>query len=149
MKKKEIKSKIINHVMADGRKKTSENILLKSTKKLQKHSKKQLKKIVQLAVINSTPIFKLHKFENKKRKKRNRKIREIPAFVANSLSRSSAAVKLVLSSIEKNKAKNFYIKLNQELLLSAQGKGATIDLKNSLQKQVVLKKRFFTYYRWK
>jgi ribosomal protein S7 len=149
MKKKEIKNKIIHHIMADGRKNTSELILFKSAKNLQKNSKKQLKKIIQLAIINSTPIFKLHKIENKKQKKRNRKIREIPAFIANPLSRSSIAVKLILSNVEQNKSKKFYTKLKQELLLSAQSKGSAIDVKNALQKQVVSKRHFFTYYRWK
>ena len=149
MRKKEIQNKIINHIMYDGNKKTSENILYKSIKKLQKNSKKQLKKIIQLAIINSTPTFKLHKIENKKRKKRNRKIREIPAFISKSISRTSTAIKSILYSIEKKKSKKFYTKLKQEILLTAQYQGTAIVLKNTLQKQVVTKKHFFKYYRWK
>ena len=149
MRKKEIKNKLINHIMSHGGKKTSENIVLKSTKKLQKNSKKQIKKIIQLALINSTPTFKLHKIENKKQKKRNRKIREIPAFIPKALARTSIAIKFILSSIDKKKSKNFYTTLKQEILLTAQSEGTAIELKNALQKQVMSKKHFFTYYRWK
>jgi len=149
MTKKETKNKIINHIMINGGKKTSENLLFKSIKKLQKHSKKQLKKIIQLAIINSAPTFKLHRIENKKQKKRNRKVREIPAFVSKPTSRSSIAIKFILSSIEKKKTEKFYKKLSQEIFSTAQSKGTAIELKNTLQKQVIIKKHFFNYYRWK
>ena len=146
MKNKETKNKIINHIMINGEKKTSENILFKSVKTLQKNSKKQLKQIMQLAIINSTPTFKLHQIKNKK--KRNQKVREIPAFISKATIRTSIAVKLILSSIEKKKSKTFYKKLNQKIILTAQSKGNAIDLKNTLQEQVILKKHFFKYYRW-
>lgn len=149
MKKKETKSKIINHVMLSGGKKTSENILFKTIKKLQKSSKKQLKQLIQLAIINSTPTFKLHKIENKKQKKKNRKVREIPAFISAPTARTSTAIKFILSSIEKKNSKKFYKKLDQEIISSAELKGSSISLKNNLQDQVILKKHFFRYYRWK
>lgn len=149
MQKKETKNKIVNHIMNNGSKKTSEIVLFKSFKKLQKNSKKQLKKIFQLAIINSTPTFKLHKIENKKQRKKNRKIREIPAFISKSTSRTSIAIKFILSSIEKKKSKGFYKQLNQEIFTTAQFKGSAIEKKNILQKQVLLKKHFFNYYRWK
>ena len=147
MKNKETKNKIINHIMINGEKKTSENILFKSAKTLQKNSKKQLKQIMQLAIINSTPTFRLHKIKNKK--KRNKKVREIPAFISKATIRNSIAVKLILSSIEKKKSNFFYKKLNQKLILTAQSKSNVIDFKNTLQEQVILKKHFFKYYRWK
>ena len=65
----ELKSKLLNHVMISGNKKTSEKILLKSFKKLQKDSQKQSKKILQLAIINATPIFKFYKYTRKKKRK--------------------------------------------------------------------------------
>jgi len=149
MKKIETKNKIINHIMANGSKKTSEKILFKTIKKIQKNSKKQLKQIIQLAIMNTTPTFKLHKIENKKQKKRNKKIREVPAFISKEAYRTSIAIKFILSSIEKKKTKNFYKKLNQEIISTSEYKGNAIDLKNTLQKQVILKKHLFNYYRWK
>jgi small subunit ribosomal protein S7 len=149
MKRKETRNKIINYIMINGEKKTSENILLTTVKKLQKNSKKQLKQIIQLTLINSTPTFKLHKIENKKRKKRNRKVIEIPAFISNSFTRTSVAIKFILTSAEKKKSKKFYDNFNQEIILAAQSKGNSIDLKNTLQKHIILKKHLFKYYRWK
>jgi len=149
MKKKEIKNKMINHVMTNGGKKTSENIVFKTIKKLQKNSKKQLKQIIQLSILNSTPTFKLHKIENKKQKKRNRKIREIPAFISKSTARTSIAIKYILASIKRKESKKIYKKLNNEIIMTAKSKGNAIELKNRLQQQVILKKHFFNYYRWK
>jgi ribosomal protein S7 len=63
-----IQKKLINHLIKNGKKKTSETILLKSLKKLQKNSFKKSKKIFQLALIHLTPIFKLHKISPKKLK---------------------------------------------------------------------------------
>lgn len=149
MKKKlEVKNKLINHIMINGNKKTSENILLKSFKNLQKDSKKQSKKIFQLAIINSTPVFKLHIHKIKKRKKK--KIREIPAFIATTINRTSLALKFILYNNVKNKKSNkFFNKLKKEILLISQQKGTIFESKNNLQKQVVLKKHLFTFYRWK
>jgi len=149
MKKQEIKNKIINNIMKHGKKKVSEAILIKSAKKLQKNSNKQFKKIMQLALINSLPTFKLHKIENKKQKKRNRKIIEIPAFISKPMSRNSNAIKFILYNIEKKKSKKFHVKLNQEILVTAQSQGNAIEMKNTLQKQVLSKRHFFNYYRWK
>ena len=149
MKNIETKRKIINHIMDNGGKKTSEKIVLKTIKNLQKNSKKQTKQIIQLAIVNATPTFKLHKIENKKQKKRNRKVREVPAFISKQTSRTSSAIKFILSSIEKKSNKKLYKKLNQEILLTSEHKGNAIDFKNSLQKQVILKKHLFKYYRWK
>jgi len=135
--------------MTNGKKKTSEKILLKSFKELQKNSPKQSEKLIQIAVIHSTPTFKLHKISNKKQKKRNKKVREIPAFISKTVARTSLAIKFILYNIKKKKSNNFYTKLKQEILLTAQLKGTVIEMKNELQKQTLLKKHFFTYYRWK
>ena len=98
-----IQKKLINHLIKNGEKKTSEKILLKSLKTLQKNSLKKSKKILQLALIHSTPIFKLHKISNKKLKKRTKKVREIPAFISNRQSRISLTIKLILRNIKKKK----------------------------------------------
>ena len=49
MKKINIQHKLINHLMKNGKKKTSEKVLLKSFKDLQKKSKKKPIKVVKLA----------------------------------------------------------------------------------------------------
>jgi len=138
-----IKNKIINHLMLNGKKKTSEKILLKSVKELQKSSNKQSKKLIKLAIIFSTPIFKLHKITNKKRKY----IKEIPFVIMDEKTKISLAIKFILTNLNNKKSNYFYTEFNKEIILNAKNKGSAIQKKNELQKQVLLKKHFFSYYR--
>lgn len=149
MKKKlKIKNKLINHLTVNGNKKTSEKVLLKSFKKLQKESIKQSKKIFQLAIINSTTVFKINKYITKKRKKAN--LKEIPTFIKNTDNRTSLAIKNILKNkINKKNTGKFFNELKKEILLTSQNKGTTIESKNTLQKQIPLKKRLFAFYKWK
>lgn len=149
MKRFEIKTKMENHLMRNGEKKTSEKLLLQSLKELQKTSSKQTKNLIKLALTQTTPIFKLQKIENKKQRKKNRKIKEIPFFVLNYKTRFSLAIKFLLKVIKKKKAKNFYTKLNQEILLNVKSEGEATVIKNNLQKQVLLNKRYFYFYKWR
>jgi ribosomal protein S7 len=144
--KLEIKSKIISHLLVNGEKKTSENSLLKSFKELQKQSNKSTKKLVQLAIMYSLPIFKLHKMTQKK--KRRKQVREIPAFILNEKARISLAIKFIIASVKKKTTDHFHVKLKHEILLNSQNKGDAASVKSELQKQVLLKKRFFRFYRW-
>lgn len=149
MKKKiNIQKKFINHLMKNGEKKTSEKILLKSLKTLQKNSIKKSQKIYQLALIHSTPIFKLHKISNKKLKKRTKKVREIPTFISNKQSKISLAIKLILKNLKRKENLRSYQELKKEILSSATEKSNTIQIKNELQKHILTKKRYFLYYRW-
>jgi ribosomal protein S7 len=142
----EIKKKIVNHLLTHGKKKTSENSLLQSFKELQKHSNKDSKKLAQLALLLTLPVFKLHRIAQKKRK--TKQVREIPAFILKEKARVSLAIKFILASVKKKPTNKIYIDLKQEILLNAQNKGEAIKVKDELQKQVLLKKRFFKYYRW-
>jgi ribosomal protein S7 len=142
----EIKNKIINRLLINGEKKTSEKVLLKSLKELQKDSNKNAKKLIQLAIVYSIPTFKLHKLTNKK--KRKKKVQEIPAFILNERARISLAIKFILLTTKKKKTAHFYTKLKQEVLLNSQFKGDAIKIKDDLQKQILLKKHLFKYYRW-
>lgn len=146
----EIKKKIINHLMKKGGKKTSEKILLQSLKELQKESFKQTKHVIKLALVSSMPLFKLTVIKYKKKKKAT--IKEIPSFITNNQSRVSLTIKFILNVIKKKKSKNFYNKFYTEILLHSQHKGETIELKNELQKKVLLlkkKKRYFHSYKWR
>jgi small subunit ribosomal protein S7 len=144
-KKIEIKNKIINHLMLNGAKKTGEKILLKSFKELQKCSKKQPKRLIELAIIFSTPIFKIHKITNKKRKKKN--IKEIPTIITAKSARISLAIKFILNALKNKKSNHFYTEFNKEIILNVKKEGFAIQRKNEVQKQVLLKKHFFSYYR--
>lgn len=148
MKSIEIKKKLINHLMRNGEKKTSEKILLQSLKELQKTSLKRTKKLLKTALVNTSPVFKLHVIKNKKQKKKNRKIKTVPFFIYNNLARVSLAIKFILKTVTSKKAANFYIKLNEEILLNSKQQGETIKLKNEIQKQVIANKRYFKFFKW-
>jgi ribosomal protein S7 len=144
-KKKHIKNKLINNLLTDGKKNTGERIVLKSLKELQKYSNKQSKKLIQLSIISALPTFKVHKISNKKNKKK--KIKEIPSFIHNKNARISLAIKFILNSVEKEKC-NFFTKFKQEIILNSQLKSSSIDLKNELQKQALIKKHYLINYKW-
>jgi ribosomal protein S7 len=147
--KQRIENKIISHLIIDGKKKTSEKILLKSFKNLQKYSKKQSKELIKLAIVFSSPVFTLRKLTNKKkRKKKQQKTQKIPSFITNKKARTSLAIKFIITSTTTKNLKNFYTKFNQEILLNAQSKESTIQIKNEIQKQIMQNKRYFKNYRW-
>jgi ribosomal protein S7 len=145
----EIKNKLLNHLTKHGEKKTSEKILLKTIKKLSKDSNKQAKEVIKTALVQSTPIFKVHIITNKKQKKKNRKVKKIPYFIINNTHRISLAIKFIMEIVRKKKSKPLYDKLKDEVLLNSQQKGDSIAIKTDLQNQVLLNKRYFNFYRWK
>lgn len=146
MKSKTIKHKIVNNILTKGKKRKSEKILLKSVKKLQKSSKKSAQKIFQLALISASPIFKVNEIIQKKRKKKKPKI--IPAFIYNEDTRTSLAVKYIVTTARKKRVKSFFSILPDEFLLTAKYKSAAIDTKREVQKQALNNKRLFKHYRW-
>ena len=70
----EIKNKFVNHLIINGKKNKSEKVISKTIKALQTISKKSSKKLIQLALVSSTPIFKLNTITQKKRKKKNKNL---------------------------------------------------------------------------
>ncbi len=146
-----IKTKLINHLTLNGKKETGERNFLESVKELQKNSTKRSSKIFQLALVHSTPIFKLHKIKLKKKKKsKNNRFREIPGFLKNRTSRISLALKFILKNAKKNLEHfNYNQNLSKEILICSKNKGESVRIKSELQKSVLSKKHFFKYYRWK
>ena len=144
----EIKDKLINHLVVNGKKSKSEKILSQSVKALQANSKKSSKKLVQLALVFNTPIFKLNTIVQTKRKKNKQKSRIIPAFICSKASRISFAIRFIIETTRKNKHKSLFEKLTEELLLSAQNKSNAIELKKETQKHARLNRHLFKYYRW-
>ena len=144
-KKFEIKNKIKNHLTIEGKKETSEKILLKSFKALQKISKKQSEKLIRLNIILFIPIFKVYKSTNKNKKKK--KIKEIPKIISTKKARISLAIKLILSTLKHKKSNSFYTKFYKEILLNLKNKEFSTQIKNQIQKQALIKKHF-SFYKW-
>ena len=147
-KKIEITRKLVNHLVINGKKPKSEKIVLKSIKALQKTSKKSSQKLFQLALIYNTPIFKLNTITQKKRKKKKQKVKIIPAFISNKTSRISFAIKFIVTTASKKSNQPLFQKLLNEILISSRNKSDAVERKKDTQKQALLNRHLFKYYRW-
>lgn len=143
-----IKKKIINHLTLKGEKKTGEKLFLKSIKKLQKESLKRTEDLIKLALVNVSPLFKIQTFVTK-RKKKKKNVREVPFFLQNNNSRISLAIKFIIKAVGVKKSHGFCTQWSDEILANSQCSGDAVKMKNELQKQVLLKKRFFMFFKWK
>lgn len=142
-----LKNKIVNSLMIHGKKKTGEKVLLKFVKFLQKNTNKSFKELVQLAIINSTPTFKLNEQVMKRGKRKSIKI--IPSFISSDELRINISLKSIKNVVSKNKGNvHFYERLSKEILDSVYFKSQSVDKKNELQKQILLNKRYLSKFRW-
>lgn len=142
-----LKTKIVNSLLISGNKQTSEKILVKFAKRLQKLTHKNFKKLFQLAVINSTLTFKLNEQIIKKGKRKAMK--STPSFILNDSLRVSTSLKLIKTTISKSKSPIFfYESLANEILLSSKSKSQSVDKKTELQRQILLNKRYLSKFRW-
>ena len=140
------KDKIINHLTKKGKKTKSEKILNKSVKELQKNSKKQTKKLIQLSIMLSSLIFKVRTIKNKKNKKQ--KNRTIPTFIKNKNKRNFFAIKLIVLASKENVTNSFHNKLKNELFSITKFDNNLIKTKKYLERQTLKNKHLFKYYRW-
>lgn len=142
-----LKNKIVNVLMKNGKKRTGEKILVKAAKLLQKSTIKSSQNLFQLAIINSTPVFKLNEQVVKKGKRKAKRV--IPSFIVKSSLRIMTALKFIRESVLRNRNRmSFYTSLVKEILISASLKGEPIEQKNKLQTQVSLNKRYLSKFRW-
>ena len=142
-----LKNKIINILMKNGKKRTGEKILLKSAKLLQKSTSKSFQNLVQLVIINTTPVFKLNEQAVKKGKRKAQKV--IPSFIVKNSLRIMTALKFLKDSVAKDKTNvGFHKSLVKEILTASSLKGQSIEQKNKLQIQALLNKRHLSKFRW-
>jgi ribosomal protein S7 len=142
-----LRNKIINVLMRNGKKHTGEKILLKSSKLLQKSSKKPFRNLVQLAVINTTSAFKLNEQVMKKGKRKSTKV--TPSFIVKDSLRIMTALKYIKTTVYKNKSSiNFHKSLVKEILASSSLKGQSVEQKTKLQTQILLNKRYLSKFKW-
>lgn len=140
--KKSIKKVFLNLLMLNGNKKTSEKIVIKSLKKLQKiHNKKNFNDILKMGLINSSPVFLL---KNIKRK-RKRTV-EFPFLLTPSL-RIFYGLKFIIKSCSAKKKDMFFEKIKTEITNSSQNLGQSVKNKKELHNEAVVKKKFANY-RW-
>ena len=143
----DLKTKIVNTLMISGKKKTGEKVLLKFAKLLQKSTNKNFKSLVQLAIVNSTPTFKLNEQILKKGKRKT--IKSTPSFITSDSLRIMTSLKFIRNAVAKNKSSvYFYESLVNEIMASSALKSQAVDKKNELQKQILINKRYLSKFRW-
>ena len=141
------KNKIVNVFMKNGKKHTSEKILLKSSKLIQKLSRKNFKSLAQLAIVNTTSAFKLNEQVMKKGKRKSKKV--TPSFIIKDSLRVMTALKFIKNTVQKKKnSANSFKNLSNELLASSSLKGQSIEQKTKLQTQILLNKRYLSKFKW-
>lgn len=145
--KTSLKHRIVNILMFDGNKKTGEKILLKSIKLLQKLTSKKHTSLVQTAIMNSTPTFKINHQAVKKGKRKS--IKEIPTFIINDSLRTMSSLKFIKTSSSKLQSSTcFYKTFTKEIFLASQLKSNSVEKKTELQKQILINKRYLSKFRW-
>jgi len=144
-----LKNKLINSFMSNGQKETCEKILKQTLKNTQRNSTKNCKKLLQLFVVNLTPMFKFNKQSKKRGKKK--KIEFIPYLIPTNELRINFALKLLRLTLIKRKKNSFTNSLSNEILTSVLSNGSTsisIEKKNEMQNQILTQKRYFYKFKW-
>ena len=142
-----LKTKIVNILMTSGKKTTGEKILLKFAKKLQKSNAKCFKRVVQLAIINTTFAFKLNEHVIKKGKRKT--VKTTSSFITSDSLRVMTSLKSIKHVVSKNKnSKHSYENLVNEVMMSSNLKGQSVDKRIELQKQILANKRYLSNFRW-
>ena len=142
-----LKDKTVNEFMRNGKKLTGEKILLKFVKSFQKQNRKNFKSLLQISIINITPVFSVNTQIIKKGKRKS--TNEVPVFLSNHQVRIRNSLKLFKQSAIKEKKTSYFYKLfSKEVLNSAKFDSITITEKNNLQKQVLKNKRYWSNFKW-
>lgn len=142
-----VKNQIVNSFMKNGKKHTGEKILLKLSKSLQKSTQKNFQTIIQIAIINLTPAFKLNEQTMKKGKRKSKKM--ILSFIVKDSLRVMNALKFIKDVAQKDKSSGSFSKrFSKEVLGASALKSASIEQKTKLQNQILLNKRYLAKFRW-
>ena len=136
-----LQNQIINYLIIDGNKQTSENLILKSFKLIQKDYNKSHKELFKSAIINSSPIV-----NNKQIKRKRKQTKEFP-FILKKPIRISQAIKLILKILKNKSETTFYKKLNSELIIASKNTGNSIKNKKEIHEHAFIKKKYANY-RW-
>merc|ERR1712165_619711 len=125
--------------MVNGNKNTSEKILLKSLKLIQKSQlKKNFEKIISLSLIHNSPIIYIKNV----RRKRKRTI-TFPFLLKPQL-RIFYGIKFLLKYSREHNENSFYPSLKSELINSSKKTSLSFKYKYNLHNETFLKKKFAT-----
>ena len=137
-----LKNKTNLTLMSSGNKWSSEKIVNKSSKKLQKlKKKKNFMKLFKLEITNTSPSFYM-----KKLKRRNKVFKEFPFLLQTNL-KTHYGLKNALKNTQNSSTNSFYISLTQEYIKAADKTSNSFLNKNQIHKTAFTNKKFINY-RW-
>jgi len=139
-----LKNKLINLFMQNGSKQICEKNLLKSSKILQKSSKKRFQSLLQLSIINTALTFKFNEKIIKKGKKRS--VKTSAFFIISDFVRITEALKSL--KMQKHKNTNIIIAFGKKVLISSYFKNQLTEQKTKLQTQILVNKRYLSKFKW-
>ena len=142
-----LKNKFLNTLMSNGKKNTTEKILLSSAKRIYRLKPINFKLALKLAIINATPLFKLNEQLVKKGKRKIKK--QIPFFLVGEYSRLMQGLKIIkLTSDRIRQADPFYKSVSLELINLIEEKSAVLANNNDIKTQAISNKRHLSKFRW-
>jgi ribosomal protein S7 len=140
--KTNVKKKIFNHLIIQGKKAKCETFFLKAVKLIQKSCKKSSQSIIKSCIINSLSVINSKKLAKKKGKQKF--MQEIP-FVLPKNKRISLSIKRLLSVLTKSKLVTASKLLQTECLLNS--KICIKKTKDSIEQELLIKKKY-AKFRW-
>ena len=136
-----LKNVLLNHLVINGNKQTSEKLFLKSIKFSQKRLKKDHKDIFKSAIILSSPIVSLKTIS-----KGRKQSKEFP-FVLHKRIRISLAIKLILHIVNKTSKTSFSTAFSNEMTHAAQNTSSSNKSKQEIHNNAFLVRKYANF-RW-
>lgn len=137
-----LKENILNQIMTNGNKRTSEKVFIKTLKLLQKMEKdKNFEILLKTSFVNSSPTLYIKKIQRKRKR-----TTEFP-YLLNSKLKLFYAIKFLILNSKKRKIESFYKNFNQELINSSKKISQTFKQKVEIHKDGFAKRKFANY-RW-
>ena len=136
-----LKGVLLNHLVINGNKQTSEKLFLKSIKLSQKRLKKDHRDIFKSAIVLSSPIVGL-----KSVSKGRKQSKDFP-FVLHKRIRISLAIKLILHTVNKTSKASFSSDFSNEMILASQNVSSSTKSKQEIHNNAFLVRKYANY-RW-
>jgi ribosomal protein S7 len=134
--------KFTNYILLNGKKRQSQNCLLKIVRNLQKWSNKNVRGLLKLSFVLLVQFFKIN---NRLIKNKQKKVTSL--VLHKNKSRTFLVLKSLVQTIKTGKSVRFFKKLYKEIKSVLEKKSFIIQTKKSIQNEVVSKKHLFFYFR--
>ena len=132
---------IVQQFLRNGKTATSEKIILKGVKLLQKTLRKDYKKIIKIAVINLTSLIRI-----KQLKRKQFRLKEFPYITANKI-RTTLALKHLFWNLPKRTNTKIENNLMREFVQASQKNTILEEKRKNIYEYSFLKKKY-SHYRW-